>query len=108
MALEPGVCLQLRNAAGETLGMVEYSRAVHLAVRGEVEGVGGSSGRIRYLRELPECARELPDLEAEQEIERGKASSIGAKTNIGAYRQHLTVGSVWALCACRGIDGARA
>ncbi len=87
--------------------MIEYSRAVHLAVRGEIEGVCASSGRIRYLRELPECARELPDLEAEQEIERAKASTISAKTNIGAYRQHLESGSMWALCLCRGLDGAR-
>ena len=103
MALEPGVCLTLRNAAGDALGMIDYSRALHRAVQGEIEGVCSASGKIRYLRELPESARELPDLEAEQEIERAKASTIGAQTNIGAYRQHLDVGSVWALCALRNV-----
>lgn len=103
MALEPGVCLQLRNAAGDALGMIEYALAMHRAVRGEIEGVCSASGRIRYLRELTEDARELPDLEAEQAIERAKASTIGAQTNIGAYRQHLEVGSVWALCALRNV-----
>ncbi len=103
MALEPGVCLQLRDEAGDTLGMLEYTEAMRRAVRGEVEGVGGPNGRIRYLRVLPEAARELPDLEAEQEIERAKASAINAQTNIGAYRQHLSVGSVWALCALRNV-----
>lgn len=106
--LLPGVCYTLTAEDGRTLGMIEYTEAMRRAVHGEIEGVCAASGRIRYLRELSAANRAAVQEIVNATLYDRRPQPLNAKTNLGAYRQHLNVGSVWALCQCRGIDGARA
>lgn len=102
-ALKPGEALQLRDASGATLGMIDWTAALRRANRGEIEGVGSPHGTIRYLRVLPAAAMEqrIPDRE-ETYIGR---STVIARTGLGAYRQPLSYGWVWALCELRHTGG---
>ncbi len=97
----PGFCIQLRGPSGNALGMIEYTVALRRAVRGEIEGVCSASGKLRYVRELNEAAREVIH-ESDDLLERGRPQPMNAITNLGAYRQTLEFGTVWALCLCRG------
>jgi hypothetical protein len=105
--LIPGECVQLRTSGGNALGLLEYCEAMRRAVRGEIEGVCSNSGKLRYVRELSLAAREVMP-ESEDVFKRSKAQPLNAVTNLGAYRQHLEHGVVWALCGCRALDGAKA
>ena len=107
--LIPGVVLRLCSPSGQSLGTIEYTVAVRMAVAGEIEGVCASSGRVRFLRKLTAEAQSalVETGEISAQSKRG-GSPLNAVTNLGAYRQHLTNGVVWALCRCRHIDGARA
>lgn len=89
--------------------MIEYVEAMRRASRNEIEGVCTSHGKVRYVRELSASMRSLMR-EVEDESAgfsadgRSRAGgSINSVTNLGAYRQHLEVGAVWALCLCRGV-----
>ncbi len=86
--------------------MIEYAVAVRRAVNGEIEGVCSASGRLRYVRELTAVAREVIQETKGSQV-RSKPQPMNAITNLGAYRQHLETGTVWALCMCRGMDGAK-
>ena len=81
--------------------MLEYAEAMRRALRGEIEGVCSSSGKLRYVRELTDAAKEEV-IQNGDLLERGKPQPMNAITNLGAYRQHLQYGAVWALCLCRG------
>ncbi len=96
----------MRSEKGDALGMLDYTEAMRRAVHGEIEGVCSASGRLRYVRELAASAREVIP-EGEDIFDRSKAQPLNAITNLGAYRQHLENGSVWALALCRALDGAR-
>lgn len=88
--------------------MIEYTEALRRAIHGEIEGVCSASGRIRYLRELPEATRAAIQETAREDVYDRRPQPLNAQTNLGAYKQHLEAGNVWALCMCRWIDGARA
>ncbi len=99
----------LRSADNQAEGDIPYHEAMRLARRGEIEGVGPGSGRIRFLRRLkPEAIEENPDVDQEEPVERQRSQPMNAVTNLGAYRQQLETRTVWALCLCKGLDGARA
>lgn len=107
--LIPGCVMTLRTVEGTAKGNIAYAEAMRLASHGQIEGVGPSSGKIRYLRELkPSAVEEDLHLEQEYQPERQKPQPLNAQTNIGAYRQDLGRGWCWALCLCRGLDSARA
>lgn len=90
--LSPGVLLPLRGMDGRIEKEIGYQEALAEIIVGGIEGVGPPSGRIKYLRRIPEQQREpaKPELLALEALMAGK-STVVAKTNIGAYREALTV-----------------
>ena len=71
-------------------GTITAERARTMARRGEIEGVGPTSGRIRYVRRLRESA--VPPALKESlgaEMVYDSNSSAVARTNMGVYRQAL-------------------
>ncbi len=105
--LRPGVCFQLRAPDGATLGTIEYTEAMGRAIRGEIEGVCTSHGKVRYVRVLPVALRCVPEPdEAIPASMRMRSGNLNAATNLGAYKQELSSGWTWALKLCKGIDGA--
>lgn len=107
--LIPGCVMTLRSADGVAQGNITYVDAMWRASRGLIEGVGPGSGKIKYLRELkPGAVEDNPHVDQQERVERQKPQPLNAQTNIGAYRQDLNGNWCWALCLCRGFDGARA
>lgn len=99
----PEISVQVVDMDGNDAFKADFQRIEQLANAGQICGkVRGS--RLRYVELL------VPLSEA---IERERrhvesSASINARTNIGAYRQHLDGASVWALCLSRAFDGASA
>lgn len=93
--LEPNVCLSLRNS--DFTGMnpaLEYAEAVRLAMRGDVEGIATKSGKVRYLRWLPEDEREISAPDAISIDDPGSATAF-AQTKMGVFKEpvhEVTVG----------------
>lgn len=85
--LEPGV-YSLRSADFSKLlnPQLEYTEAVAMAYRGEIEGVATKAGRVKYLRILDECERARATAVESEIIEAGGSTAF-ARTNLGAYRQ---------------------
>jgi hypothetical protein len=85
--LIPGVAVEVRTAAfGPFHDAMPYTEAVALAVRGDVEGVTSPSGKIRYLRLLPDSERAVDAMPSPADIFAGRSGPI-AQTNMGVYRQ---------------------
>lgn len=96
----PGQQYILRDIHDKAIGTVEYPRAVLMARDREIEAVVRRDGTVRYLRHLTETARE-PAAPRREETYQSRSTVIAQKS-IGAYRQPLSQGWVWALCLCRG------
>lgn len=88
----PDASVQVVDMEGDDAFMADFARIEQLAVAGQICGkVRGS--RLRYVELLvPMDEIERPRRQIET------SASINARTNIGAYRQHLTDKTCWALC----------
>lgn len=104
----------------ELIDRITLEAAKEMAANGEIEGVGSRSGRLRYVRKLPEAIK-ITAARRSAEIHLSR-STVFAQLNMGAYRQSLGTaitngagvvvdegeicGYVYAHCACRALDGA--
>jgi hypothetical protein len=93
----------LRTEHGTLVEKVTFAHALGLAERGLIEGVGPKSGTVKYLRYVCPEAVESSEIAApeKEQAPRDSHSPLNAKTNLGAYRQSLENGTVWALCLLR-------
>lgn len=83
--------LPLRDVAGLLVEEIDAVTALSLAHRGEIEGVGPRSGKIRFLRMLPPHVQHKPHPpEVLRKEETHQSSSTGfARTNLGVYREAI-------------------
>lgn len=94
--------LPVRDAEGTLLFMADSERICELAEARQVCG-NLRGAKLRYLELIVPLGEAVAP---RREID--PSASINARTNIGAYRQHLDGASVWALCLSRAFDGASA
>lgn len=87
--LTPGGSFEVRTAdyRGFSAAM-PYTEALAMVFRGEVEGVAAPSGKIKYLRILPEGERPRPNdaLAHSESMDNGRSTAF-ANTKMGAYRE---------------------
>ena len=95
--------IQVYDQEGRPAFKADYARIQDLCERGQVCGKVRGAATLRSLElivPLSEAASTRRELQT--------PGSVNARTNIGAYRQHLDAGSCWSLCLSRAFDGARA
>lgn len=93
--------LKVVDINGDDAFPADYDRIIELVLAAHVCGhVRGS--RLKYLELLvPISEIDKPFREVE------KSGSVNARTNLGAYRQHLDDGlSCFSLHFCKALDGA--
>lgn len=111
--------LRAGGAQNQLEDRITLEKARAMAERGEIEGIGSRSGRLRYVRRLPEPIRLTLVPKPETFL---STSTVFARLNIGAYKQALRLaitdgdgvvtdegevcGHVWAHCGCRGVDNS--
>ena len=87
-ALIPGQSVAVRTSDFRGFDpAMSYTDAIARAIRGEVEGIMTPSGRLRYLRILPEAERQPAPESIANEFKSN--STAFAQTHLGVYRMAI-------------------
>lgn len=98
--------IDIRGIDGQMERSVPYTSAIAEAIRGTVEGVGPSSGRIRYLRRLAPQAMEPTVVAASADSQRAKPAVMPAALAT-FYEEKCGDAYVGTLCKARGYGFVR-